>query len=137
MATPPRATVAGRVFNDLRNAAARQGRGTDELLVMYVLERWLYRASISDDRERFILKGGLLLAALDARRPTRDGDLLAAMDRDETYVVSRVSSIAAVPVDDGGGSPDWPRRRRDRVGRQISSPVASHHREEPERQHAA
>lgn len=101
MANPSRATTAGRVFNDLRNAARRQRRGTDELLVMYVLERWLYRASVSSDRDRFILKGGLLLAALDARRPTRDGDLLAAMDNDEATVVGRVKEVATIDVDDG------------------------------------
>jgi hypothetical protein len=39
MATPPRTTTAGRVFNDLRNVARKQHRGTDELLVLYVLER--------------------------------------------------------------------------------------------------
>jgi hypothetical protein len=32
MATPPRTTTAGRVFNDLRNAANKQRRSTDELL---------------------------------------------------------------------------------------------------------
>lgn len=101
MADPSRATTAGRVFNDLRKAARRQRRGTDELLVMYVLERWLYRTSVSPYRDEFILKGGLLLAALDARRPTRDGDLLAAMDNDEATVVGRVKEIAAIDVDDG------------------------------------
>jgi hypothetical protein len=101
MADPSRSTTAGRVFNDLRNAARRQHRGTDELLVMYILERWLYRSSVSSYRDRFILKGGLLLAALDARRPTRDGDLLAAMDNDEATVVGRIKEIAAIEVDDG------------------------------------
>jgi hypothetical protein len=101
MATPPRTTTAGRVFNDLRNAANKQRRSTDELLVRYVLERWLYRASISAYRDRFILKGGLLLAALDARRPTRDGDLLAQMDNDDLLVVGRVQEIASIDVDDG------------------------------------
>ena len=40
---PSRTTTAGRVFNDLRNRARRDGRSTDELLVFYVLERFLYR----------------------------------------------------------------------------------------------
>jgi len=101
MAPVPRDTVAGRVFNDLRNTARREGRGTDELLVFYVLERWLYRASISPYADRFILKGGLLLAALDARRPTRDGDLLASLRREDSEVLARVREIAAIEVDDG------------------------------------
>jgi hypothetical protein len=57
--------------------------------------------SLSPYRERFILKGGLLLAALDARRPTRDGDLLAAMDNDEALIAGCVKEIASIEVDDG------------------------------------
>jgi predicted nucleotidyltransferase component of viral defense system len=101
MATHPRTTTAGRVFNDLRNAARRQARGTDELLVMYVLERWLYRASVSRYQDQFILKGGLLLAALDARRSTRDGDLLVQMANEEALVAACVREIAAHDEDDG------------------------------------
>jgi hypothetical protein len=89
------------VFNDLRNTARRQQRGTDELLVAYALERWLYRVSISRYADQFILKGGLLLAAFDARRPTRDADLLGRMDNDEQALIDRVAEIAAIAVDDG------------------------------------
>ncbi|GAB3998627.1 nucleotidyl transferase AbiEii/AbiGii toxin family protein [Glycomyces albus] len=89
------------MFNDLRNIARRQQRGTDELLVAYALERWLYRVSVSPYREQFILKGGLLLAAFDARRPTRDADLLGRMDNDAEVLVDRVGEIAGIDVDDG------------------------------------
>jgi hypothetical protein len=68
---------------------------------LYVLERWLHRASISPYHDQFVLKGGLLLAALDARRTTRDGDLLAQMDNDEAQVVKRVQEIASIEEDDG------------------------------------
>jgi hypothetical protein len=47
-----RHTAAGRVYLDLRARARREGRGTDELLVLYVLERFLYRLSISAHRDR-------------------------------------------------------------------------------------
>jgi Nucleotidyl transferase AbiEii toxin, Type IV TA system len=60
-----------------------------------------YRVSVSPYCDQFILKGGLLLAALGARRPTRDGDLLAAMDNDEAVVVARVKEIAIIDIDDG------------------------------------
>lgn len=99
---PSRATTAGRVFNDLRNLARREGRSTDELIVHYVLERFLYRVSLSDYREKLILKGGLLLAVMDARRTTRDADLLAIdMNRELRIVVAVVSEVAAIEVDDG------------------------------------
>jgi hypothetical protein len=42
-----RGTTAGRVFNDLRNMARCEGRSTDELLVFYVVERFLHRVSRS------------------------------------------------------------------------------------------
>jgi hypothetical protein len=72
MTRPARDTTAGRVYLDLRRKARAEARGTDELLVLYVLERFLYRLSISEFRDRFVLKGGMLLAAFDERRPTRD-----------------------------------------------------------------
>lgn len=99
---PHRDTTAGRVFNDLRNMARHQGRGTDELLIRYTLERWLYRLSMSTYADAFILKGALLLAVLDARRPTRDADLLArGVDADQTAIAHYVTDIASLAVDDG------------------------------------
>lgn len=75
MPNPRRDTTAGRVFNDLLNLARRTGRGTDELLLAYSLERFLYRVG-AVARTHFVLKGGMLLALFEARRPTRDIDLL-------------------------------------------------------------
>jgi hypothetical protein len=49
MPTPSRNTTAGRVFNDLRNRGRRTGQTTDELLMAYVLERFLYRLTRSND----------------------------------------------------------------------------------------
>lgn len=69
MVTTPRDTPAGRVFNDLRNKARQEGRPTDELLVLYVLERWLYRAAISPHADLLVLKGGLLLAGRSPPHP--------------------------------------------------------------------
>lgn len=99
---PSRATTSGRVFNDLRNLARWQGRATEELLLAYVLERFLYRVGRSRYAERLVLKGGVLLAVLDARRPTRDADLLALdHEADQESVLRWVVEIAAVHVDDG------------------------------------
>lgn len=99
---PSRSTAAGRVFNDLRNMARREGRSTDELMVLYVLERFLYRVSLSSYRDKLVLKGGLLLAILAARRSTRDVDLLAVrLDREVRNVLAVVTQIASIEVDDG------------------------------------
>lgn len=55
----------------------RDGRPTDEIVVLFILERFLYRLSLSVHRARLVLKGGTLPAAFDERRPTRDVDLFA------------------------------------------------------------
>jgi hypothetical protein len=57
MANPTRDTTAGRVYNDLRNLARRNSRSTDEVMVEYALERFLYRLASSPlSREHFVLK---------------------------------------------------------------------------------
>jgi len=72
---PTRQTVAGRAYLDLQNLARRQSRPTDELQQLYALEGFLARVAASAYAERFVLKGGVLLAAYGARRPTRDVDM--------------------------------------------------------------
>jgi predicted nucleotidyltransferase component of viral defense system len=71
-------------------------------LVLYVLERSLYRLSISEHRDRLVLRGGMLLAAFDERRPTADVDLLAqAIGNDVDSVSPFVRDVLAIEVDDG------------------------------------
>lgn len=65
MSPPSRDSPGGRAYLDLRARARREGRPTDELLILYVLERFLYRLSISDYRDRLVLKGGMPLAVFD------------------------------------------------------------------------
>jgi hypothetical protein len=99
---PTRATVEGRAYLDLQNLARRQQRPTDELHQLYALEGFLARLARSPDADRLVLKGGVLLAAYDARRPTRDVDIQAraiAGDRDD--VLQLVRGIAAGAIDDG------------------------------------
>lgn len=99
---PTRATGAGRAYLDLQNLARRQQRPTDELHQLYALEGFLTRLSRSPHADRLVLKGGVLLAAYDARRPTRDVDVQAravAGNRDD--VLHLVCHIAAGAVDDG------------------------------------
>ncbi len=77
MTRPVRGTAAGRAYLDLQNRARREKRGTQELLTMYVVERWLARLSRSAYAGEFVLKGGMLLASFGQRRPTVDADALA------------------------------------------------------------
>jgi hypothetical protein len=99
---PTRDTVDGRAYLDLQNLARRQRRPTDELHQLYAIEGFLARLSGTPLAERLVLKGGVLLAAYDARRPTRDIDMQArAIDGTRNDVLHLVEEIAAVPLDDG------------------------------------
>ncbi|MFD0203953.1 MULTISPECIES: nucleotidyl transferase AbiEii/AbiGii toxin family protein [Saccharothrix] len=99
-----RGTPGGRAYLDLQNRARRERRPTEELLVLYVLERWLARLAESPHTAKFVLKGGMLLAALGARRPTSDADFLARhLANDERTVVDLVVEVAGrVPDPDDG-----------------------------------
>lgn len=102
MTRPSRATTSGRAYLDLLARARREGRPADELLTLYVLERFLYRLSVSAFHDSLVLKGGLLLLAFGRRRPTRDIDLLARTTSNEpAAVASLVREIASVEADDG------------------------------------
>jgi len=95
-------TAAGRRYLDLQRQARRTGRRTDELIQLYALECFLDRLAHSDFSEQFVLKGGVLLAALDARRPTRDIDFAArAVDNSVEQVSAVVRRIAGISLDDG------------------------------------
>jgi predicted nucleotidyltransferase component of viral defense system len=95
-------TLAGRRYLDLQREAKRTGRPTDELIQLYALECFLDRLVHSKFADTFILKGGVLLAALDARRPTRDIDFAArAIENTTEKVLSAVQTIAAISIEDG------------------------------------
>jgi len=97
-----RDSTAGRAYLDLQQMARRGGRPTQELLLTYVLERFLFRLSRSAYRDRLVLKGGMLLAVLGSRRPTGDVDLLArAIDNDVDAIADVVRTVLSATVDDG------------------------------------
>ncbi|MGQ0773145.1 MAG: nucleotidyl transferase AbiEii/AbiGii toxin family protein [Pseudonocardiales bacterium] len=101
-ARPTRASVAGRAYLDLQNLARQQGRPTDECHQLYGLEGFLVRLSASPYADRLVLKGGVLLAVFDARRPTRDIDLHGHhLPRDVEDVLHLVRAVASLPADDG------------------------------------
>ena len=106
MNRPTKATRAGQTFLALRGEANSAGRATAEYLRLYALEGFLLRLAASPHRDRFVLKGGVLLAAYDLRRPTADVDLAALATPNEVEPVRNlVAAIAATPLpadsDDG------------------------------------
>jgi Nucleotidyl transferase AbiEii toxin, Type IV TA system len=92
----------GQRYLALQTKARRTGRPTDELIQLYALEGFLDRLTKSQYTENFVLKGGVLLAALDARRPTRDIDFAARrLANDATLILEVTRQIAAISLDDG------------------------------------
>lgn len=99
-----RETAGGRAYIDLQRHAKDSRRNTQELLQLYILEGFLARLSRSPSSEKFVLKGGVLLAAFGSRRPTRDVDLAGQdLGNSEAEIVALIRSVLAVrlPEEDG------------------------------------
>ncbi|OHV65833.1 hypothetical protein LCM4577_28630 [Mesorhizobium sp. LCM 4577] len=95
--------MAKSVKDRLLNTARKEGRPFDILLVRFALERLLYRLSISAHRDRFVLKGGMLVTVwvADDNRVTRDADFLGHGDADPDRLIADVREIMAMESDDG------------------------------------
>ncbi len=93
-----------KLQNRARSTADRTGRPapTQEYLVRHLLESFLDRLSHTEHSQSFVLKGGVLLAAYGARRPTRDADANAiSADVTPEHLRHVVNQVAAVPTEDG------------------------------------
>jgi hypothetical protein len=70
-------STATNIYSDLQSLAHTRGRATSEILTIYGLERFVDRLTCPEFRDDFVLKAGILLAAYQLRRPTRDIDMQA------------------------------------------------------------
>lgn len=88
----------------LANVAREQREDFQELLSRFGRERLLYRLSVSEYRERFVLKGALLFAYWTGapHRPTRDMDLLSYGDPDIALLEKMFRDLCAVQVQPDG-----------------------------------
>jgi hypothetical protein len=88
----------------LANVAREQREDFQELLSRFGRERLLYRLSVSEYRERFILKGALLFACWTGapHRPTRDMDLLSYGDPDIAVLEELFRDLCTVEVPPDG-----------------------------------
>lgn len=95
--------IGASVRQRLLNLAHVRGQPMELLLTRYALERLLHRLSLSPHRERFVLKGAMLLATWfdEPHRATRDVDLLGFGDAAEDALLTTFREIMAVEVDDG------------------------------------
>lgn len=69
---------------------------------MFALEGLLARLAETEHAHRLVLKGGMLLAVFDQRRPTRDLDMhTEQLANDVGIVRDMICDVARVPLDDG------------------------------------
>lgn len=87
----------------VRNMARGDSAKAQLLIRNYGMERFLERVSLSEHRDNFILKGGMLVSALVGleNRATMDIDTsIRNMPLDTIAAKAMVEEIIAVPVDD-------------------------------------
>jgi predicted nucleotidyltransferase component of viral defense system len=94
---------AASIRQRLLNLARERSENFDFVLKQYVIQRLLYRLSISDYQEQFLLKGAMLFLIWtgDLHRPTKDIDLLGFGKNDVDELEKDFKAICAVEVDDG------------------------------------
>ena len=98
--------VGASVYERLKNDSKRSGVRTDLVLRRYVQERLLYRLSVSSEREKYCVKGGVLMSAYNGGRllrPTEDIDF-NGFDPDanvQTLTESLVTILETEVQDDG------------------------------------
>jgi predicted nucleotidyltransferase component of viral defense system len=97
--------VGASVRQRLLNLAHARGQPLELLLTRYALERLLHRLSLSPHRERFVLKGALLLTTWfdEPHRATRDLDLLGFGDPSDDALLAVFREVMTIAVDDGVG----------------------------------
>jgi hypothetical protein len=95
--------IGASVRARLRNIAAERHQPFELLLTRYVLERLLYRLVQTPHKDRFVLKGAMLMTAWfnDPLRPTRDIDLLGFGDADPDAMLAVFRDVCAVQAADG------------------------------------
>src|SRR5580704_3632748 len=97
----PKRNMGASVRARLLNLAKERNQPNDLLLTRYALERLLYRLSTTRHRDRFVLKGAMLMTAwFEASfRSTRDLDLLGLGDPDPQAMLAVFREICAVEAD--------------------------------------
>jgi len=96
--------VAASVRQRLLNKARAEKRPFNELLQYYAMERFLYRLSKSEHKDKFILKGAMMLRVWDVSmtRPTKDIDFLGITSNDISNIIGLLKDVCRVPVEPDG-----------------------------------
>ena len=94
-----------RQLKDLiRNLSRQKSADAQILMRNYMMERFLERISLSEYRDKFILKGGMLVAAMVGMNARSTMDLDATVKGANVNIEdieNLISAIVSVPIDDG------------------------------------
>lgn len=97
-----------KIYHQIQRAARDAGRAsgepvpTQEYVLRHALESFLARLTRTEHADAVVLKGGMLLAAFGARRPTKDIDTnIAGATVTPQILESMVAAVAQVDSDDG------------------------------------
>ena len=103
MAKAPQNNSVTSIKQRLLNLARQGQRDFGIVLLAYALERLLFRLSISEHRESFILKGGMLVTlwTIDQSRFTRDIDFLSVGSDDGNTLIDIFNNILSIDTEDG------------------------------------
>ena len=88
----------------IRNLSKKKSADAQILMRNYMMERFLERISLSQYQDKFILKGGMLVAAmvgLDARATMDIDATIKGADVNVEAVESIIMDIISVPMEDG------------------------------------
>lgn len=88
----------------IRNLSREKNVKAEILLRNFMLERFLERISLSKYKEQFVLKGGMLIAAIigvDARSTMDMDTTISGFNLNEEELEIVIKNILAIPLDDG------------------------------------
>ena len=88
----------------IRDLSKKKSADAQILMRNYMMERFLERISLSKYRDKFILKGGMLVAAmvgLDARSTMDLDATVKGINVNVNDVADLIAGIVSVPIDDG------------------------------------
>lgn len=97
-------TTARQLKDLIRNLSKKKSADAQILMRNYMMERFLERISLSEYKDQFILKGGMLVAAmvgLDARATMDLDATIKGANVSITDVETIISRIISMPIDDG------------------------------------
>ena len=97
------ANIAASLRARLLKLSQERDQPFQVLLTRFVLERLLYRLSQTAHRDRFVLKGAMLMTSWfqDPFRPTQDLDLLGFGSPDPDAMLAVFRDVCSVVAEDG------------------------------------